>query len=155
MSPSLTISLVGVVITLAAVLVQLSRVLQRSDQNETSLKELKDQREKELKPQSDLIAVVRQRTHELANGLQSVNAHHSLVDSRIVHLETAVIELRRDHSTGAGELRTALAEVLDRLARIETALAHTSSSPPPLPQGRPSQPGGFGPPRRPQSGDPR
>jgi DNA repair exonuclease SbcCD ATPase subunit len=154
MSPSLTISLVGVAITLAAILVQLGRVLQRADQNETFLKELKDQREKELKPQSDLIAVVRQRTHELANSIQNVNAHHSLVDSRLVHLETGMTELRRDQSTGAGELRSAFAEVLDRLARIETALAHTSPSA--LPAGRtPASGTHFGPPRRSQPGEPR
>lgn len=154
MSPSLTISLVGVAITLAAILVQLGRVLQRADQNETTLKELKDQREKELKPQSDLIAIVRQRTHDLANAVQAVNAHHTLLESRLAHLESAYTELRRDQSTGAGELRTALAEVLDRLARIETALAHTS--PPSLPAGRTPPPvNPFGPPRRSQPGEPR
>lgn len=139
-------------ITLAAILVQLGRVLQRADQNETALK---DQREKELKPQTDLITVVRQRTHDLSDAVQAVNSHHTLLENRLAHLESAVTDLRHEQSAGAGALRGVLAEVLDRLARIETALAH-SSSPPPLPAGRASQPGGgFGPPRRPQSGDPR
>lgn len=155
MSPSLTISLVGVAITLAAILVQLGRVLQRADQNESALKELKDQREKELKPQTDVLAIVRQRTHDLANALQGVHANHTLIETRMAHIESAVTDLRHDQNAGAGELRAVLAEVLDRLARIETALAH-GSTPPPLPTSRtPTQGPAFGPPRRSHPGDPR
>ncbi len=139
MTPTLTISLVGVALTLAAILVQLGRVLQRADQNEAALKELKEQREKELKPQADLIAVVRQRTHDLNNAVQAVNANHTLLESRIAHVESAVTELRRDQSAGAGELRTVLAEVLDRLARIETSLSRDSA--PPFGPRRPTDPG--------------
>ena len=76
MSPSLTISLVGVAITLAAILVQLGRVLQRADQNESARKELKEQREKELKPQTDVFAIVRQRTHARAGRSRQVYWRH-------------------------------------------------------------------------------
>jgi septal ring factor EnvC (AmiA/AmiB activator) len=131
MSSSLTTSLVGVAFTLAAILVQLGRVLQRADQNEASLKELKERREKELKPQADLIAAVHQRTHDLSSAIQGVSAHHTLLESRIAHAEAAGAELRHRQSGSASELRAVLAEVLDRLARVETAMAH--SSPPSLP----------------------
>lgn len=130
MSSSLTTSLVGVALTLAAILVQLGRVLQRADQNEASLKELKERREKELKPQADLIAAVHQRTHELSSAIQAASAHHTLLESRVAHAEAAGAELRHRQSGSASELRAVLAEVLDRLARVETAMAHSS---PPLP----------------------
>jgi len=131
MSSSLTTSLIGVAFTLAAILVQLGRVLQRADQNEASLKELKERREKELKPQADLIAAVHQRTHELSSAIQAASAQHALLESRIAHAEAAGAELRHRQSGSATELRAVLAEVLDRLARVETALAHSSL--PPLP----------------------
>ncbi|TAK27406.1 MAG: hypothetical protein EPO40_17450 [Myxococcaceae bacterium] len=131
MSSSLTTSLIGVAFTLAAILVQLGRVLQRADQNEASLKELKERRERELKPQADLIAAVHQRTHELSSAIQAVSAQHTLLESRIAHAEAAGAELRHRQGGSANELRAVLAEVLDRLARVETAMAH--SSPPPLP----------------------
>lgn len=155
MSSSLTFSLAGVALALAAILVQLGRVLQRADQNETALKELKEQREKELKPQVDVLTIVRQRTHDLGNAIQAVNANHTLMENRVAHIEAAVTDLRHDQSAGAGELRTVLAEVLDRLARIETAIAH-GSTPPPLPTGRvPAPSAAFGPPRRSSPGEPR
>jgi len=155
MTPSLTISLLGVALTLAAILVQLGRVLQRAEQNEAALRELKEQREKELKPQSEMIELVRQRTHDLASAIQAVNANHTLLETRLTHSEVALSDLRRDQTTGAGELRIVLAEVLDRLARIETAIAH-GSAPPPLPASRASAPGPvYGPPRRTLPGEPR
>jgi len=129
MSSSLTTSLIGAALTLAAILVQLGRVLQRADQGEASLKELKERRERELKPQADLIAAVQQRTHELSSAIQAASAHHALLESRVAHAEAAGAELRHRQGGSASELRAVLAEVLDRLARVETAMAHSSLPP--------------------------
>lgn len=85
MNPSLLVSLVGVAVTLAAILVQLGRVLQRVEQGETSLKELRDQRDRELKPLADQVGAAQQRAHELSADLRGVLDRLARVEAVLSH----------------------------------------------------------------------
>lgn len=148
MTPAATISLIGLAITLAVILVQLGRVLQRADHVE-----------KELKTQGDAAEVVRKRTHDLANALQTEASKRELAELRLAHAEQAAASVRVAHDSGLGDVHRVLNEMMSRLIHIESALAH-QSPPPPVPGGgghhlTPAHGGPapqFPPPRRPTGG---
>lgn len=120
MTPAAVIALCSLGVTLiivgCTVLVQLGRLLQRVDDVERQTTKHIDDTKRALDEEET-------RRHGLKNAVHAEATKLSVLEQRVGHIETAGHELRREHVDASGGIREQMAEVLDRLARIETAVA--------------------------------